>query len=123
MIRDPDQRLAVATLSQHADDIENLNPAYRAELRAWTTDDPLRGDGVPNIAVPHVDGSAEDEVPIRDYDTRGTGALPVLTHSPATSASSWSAPPPTPPATGCGQARHSSGSCWRSPGTASWPAR
>jgi hypothetical protein len=81
VVRDPDQRLAVATLSQHADDIENLNPAYRAELRAWTSDDPLRRDGVPGTAVPHVDGSAQDEVPIRDFDTRGVGGLPAATRS------------------------------------------
>jgi hypothetical protein len=78
-VRDPDQRLAVATLSRHADDIENLNPAYRAELRAWTTDDPGRRDGVPALAVPRVDGSARDEVPMRDFDTRGTGGLPAGT--------------------------------------------
>jgi hypothetical protein len=81
VVRDPDQRLIVATLSQQADDIENLNPAYRAELRAWTTDDPLRADGVPHRAVPHVDGGSEDEVPIRDFDTHGTGGLPARTHS------------------------------------------
>lgn len=81
VVRDPDQRLAVATLSQHADDLENLNPAYRAELRAWTSDDPLRRDGVPGTAVPHVDGSAQDEVPIRDFDTRGVGGLPAETRS------------------------------------------
>lgn len=81
VVRDPDQRLAVATLSQHADAIENLNPAYRAELRAWTSDNPARRDGVPNLAVPHVDGSSGDEVPIRDFDTRGTGVLPSETRS------------------------------------------
>jgi len=81
VIRDEDQRLAVARLSQQADAIENLNPAYRAELRAWTTDDPTRLDGVPELAVPHVDTGSGDEVPIRDFDTRGTGALPVQTRS------------------------------------------
>jgi hypothetical protein len=81
VVRDEDQRMTVAALSQHADAIENLNPAYRAELRAWTTDDPDRADGVPNIAVPHVDAGSQDEVPIRDFDTRGTGALPVGTKS------------------------------------------
>jgi nitroreductase len=80
-IRDPEQRIAVATLSQRADAIENLNPAYRAELRAWTSDDPSRRDGVPSLAVPHVDGSSEDDVPIRDFDTRGTGGLPSRTRS------------------------------------------
>src|SRR4051794_31006745 len=81
VVREPDQRVAVASLSQHADDIENLNPAYRAELRAWTTDDPGRRDGVPGLAVPHVDGSAQDDIPIRDFDTRGVGGLPPVTRS------------------------------------------
>jgi len=81
VVRDPAQRVTVASLSQHADDVENLNPAYRAELRAWTTDDPGRRDGVPGLAVPHVDGTAQDEVPIRDFDTRGTGGLPAGTRS------------------------------------------
>ena len=80
-VRDPEQRVMVATLSQRADAIENLNPAYRAELRAWTSDDPSRRDGVPSLAVPHVDGSSEDDVPIRDFDTRGTGGLPPRTRS------------------------------------------
>src|SRR3954447_15170082 len=81
VVRDDDQRATVATLSQHADNVENLNPAYRAELRAWTTDDPSRRDGVPGLAVPHVDGSAEDEGPIRGFATRGTGGLPPVTRS------------------------------------------
>jgi hypothetical protein len=81
VVRDTDQRLAVAILSQQADDIENLNPAYRAELRAWTSAAPGRRDGVPDLAVPHVDGSSQDEVPIRDFDTHGDGGLPAATHS------------------------------------------
>ncbi len=75
------QRFAVASLSQHADAIETLDPAYRAELRAWTSDDPGRRDGVPSLAVPHVDGTAHDEIPIRDFDTRGSGFLPADTRS------------------------------------------
>lgn len=81
VVRDPDERIVVASLSQRADDIENLNPAYRAELRAWTSDDPARRDGVSPLAVPRVDGSAQDEVPIRDFDTRGKGGLPAATRS------------------------------------------
>jgi hypothetical protein len=80
-VRDTEARVVVAMLSQRADAIENRNPAYRAELRAWTTDDPGRRDGVPSLAVPHVDGSAQDDVPIRDFDTRGTGGLPARTRS------------------------------------------
>jgi nitroreductase len=81
VIRRPEQRVAVAALSQHADAIEHLNPAYRAELRAWTSNDPTRRDGVPGSAVPHVDAGSEDEVPIRDFDTHGSGGLPTGTHS------------------------------------------
>ena len=42
-----DDRRAVTLLSQEADRIENDDPAYRAELRAWTAVDPGRADGVP----------------------------------------------------------------------------
>ena len=81
VVRDPEQRITVASLSQHADEIENLNPAYRAELRAWTSADPGRRDGVPATVVPHVDGTSGDEVPIRDFDSHGQGFLPTNTQS------------------------------------------
>jgi len=81
IVTSPDHRLAVARLSQQADQIENADPAYRAELRAWTSDDPCRTDGVPTFAIPHVDGRAEDDLPVRDFDTRGGGELPALTRS------------------------------------------
>ena len=74
-------RLITASLSQQADRAQNSDPAYRAELRAWTSDDPRRRDGVPAMAVPHVDGGSEDDIPIRDFDTRGMGWLPTATRS------------------------------------------
>ncbi len=77
----PEHRLATARLSQQADDLETIDPAYRAELRAWTSDDPGRRDGVPAMAVPHVAAGAHDELPIRDFDTNGW--LPGGTHSSA----------------------------------------
>ena len=43
-----EHRVAIAMLSQKADALENANPAYRAEIRAWTTTDPRRRDGVPS---------------------------------------------------------------------------
>lgn len=79
-IRREEDRIAVAVVQQRADREQNSDPAYRAELRAWTTDDPDRADGVPALAVPH-GGVAQDDVPIRDFDTRGTGGLPTETHS------------------------------------------
>jgi nitroreductase len=67
-----EHRSAVARLSQLADRLETADPAYRAELRAWTTDDPARVDGVPAYAVSSVNGPAHDDIPIRDFDTAGT---------------------------------------------------
>jgi hypothetical protein len=77
----PDDRQALARLSQQADTDLITDPAYRAELRAWTSNDPARNDGVPASAVPHVDGTARDEIPIRDFDTHGDGLLPAQTNS------------------------------------------
>jgi hypothetical protein len=81
VVREPDQRVTVAALAQRANDVENVNPAYRAELRAWTTDDPSRVDGVPMGAVPFGDGDSGDEVPMRGFDVRGAGGLPARTES------------------------------------------
>lgn len=77
----PRHRSATARLTQEADRQENADPAYRAELRAWTSADVTRRDGVPAVAVPHVNGSAEDDIPIRDFDTSGMGWLPGNTRS------------------------------------------
>jgi nitroreductase len=80
-IVDQGHRITTALLTQRADESENADPAYRAELRAWTSDDPAAPEGVPSSAVPYVDGTAADDIPIRDFDPRGTGALPAGTHS------------------------------------------
>lgn len=80
-VREPDDRVAVAVLSQRADAVENADPAYRAELRHWTGGAVDRVDGVPSAAVPHTTGQAHDDVPIRDFDTDGAGQLPVETRS------------------------------------------
>lgn len=76
-----EHRHELARLSQIADRIENSDPGYRAELRRWTSDDPRRLDGVPAFAVPRVNGMADDEIPLRDFDTHGMGWLPSMTHS------------------------------------------
>jgi nitroreductase len=76
-----EHRLVAARLSQQADATQNGDPAYRAELRAWTSDDPRRRDGVQAMAVPYVDAGSEDDLPVRDFDTHGMGWLPTATHS------------------------------------------
>jgi len=80
-ISQPEHRIATAVLSQQADAEQNASPAYRAELRAWTSDDPSRRDGVPASAVPRTGAGAGDDIPIRDFDTGGTGWLPIETRS------------------------------------------
>lgn len=80
-IRREDQRQILAQLSARADAILYADPRYRAELRSWTTEDPHRTDGVPSWVVPHVDGNSGDEIPLRDFDTRGSGRLPARTES------------------------------------------
>jgi hypothetical protein len=83
MIRvvDEDDRMTVARLSQRADALQYSDGAYRAEIRAWTTADPNRMDGVPARAVPHFDAGTGDEIPIRDFDSTGAGWLPTDTQS------------------------------------------
>jgi nitroreductase len=81
VIRDSGQRELVAELSRQADEIESNDPAYQAEIRAWTTDDPRRADGVQAMSVPRVDAGPTDEVPLRDFDQHGMGWLPAGTHS------------------------------------------
>ena len=76
-------RRLVARVTQQADKIQNADPAYRAELRQWTNRPQEAGDGIPPVAVPHVDGVHQDDVPIRDFDTSGAGALSPETHSSA----------------------------------------
>jgi nitroreductase len=78
-----DDLARVAQLSQLADRVENADPAYRAELRAWTSDDPRRLDGVSHVTVPYSGHGAQsrNELPIRDFDTRGMGWLPADPHS------------------------------------------
>jgi hypothetical protein len=48
----PDDRLATTRLTRLAERIEKTDPAYRAELRAWTSDDSGRWDAVPAHSLP-----------------------------------------------------------------------
>jgi len=77
----PDDRVLVSRLTREATDEQLLDPGYRAEIRAWTTDDPRRSDGVQAMTVPRVTSDSSDELPIRDFDSVGMGWLPARTHS------------------------------------------
>ncbi|MGY1708801.1 Acg family FMN-binding oxidoreductase [Geodermatophilus sp. SYSU D00758] len=81
-----DHRRLLARLTREADRLQNADPAYRAEIRRWTTRRPGEGDGVPPSAVPRVEGRQHDDLqhddlPLRDFDSTGAGALPVGTRS------------------------------------------
>ncbi len=74
-----DQHRLLARLTQVADARQHQDAAYRAELRRWTNRPAASQDGIVSAAVPHVDGSARDDLPVRDFDTRGDGELPTST--------------------------------------------
>jgi len=81
VIEKPAHRLAAARLSQRAEAIENADPHYRAELRAWVTEDPRRSDGVVFATVPNGAGPVGARVPMRDYGAADGGGLPEHTRS------------------------------------------
>jgi len=72
-------RRATARLSRLADAIQLADPAYRSELRAWTTTDPHRGDGVltTTIAQAGLPAAGADDLPLRKFDSSGRGWLPA----------------------------------------------
>jgi nitroreductase len=74
-----EHRQSVARLSELADSVEVNDPAYRAELRAWTSHDPRRLDGVQASAVAYagVGAVSSEALPIRVFDTDGMGWLPA----------------------------------------------
>lgn len=79
----PEHRAAVSALGALADKLERADPAYLAEVAAWTTDDPRRVDGVQAASVPYAGVIADrrDPLPIRTFDVRGMGWLPATSDS------------------------------------------
>ena len=80
-VRRDAHREAIAELTRRADAEQYSDPGYRAELRAWTTDDSTRSDGVHVRSVQRVDADSHDDLPLRDFDMRGNGGLPPRTDS------------------------------------------
>ncbi|HST48526.1 Acg family FMN-binding oxidoreductase [Jatrophihabitans sp.] len=83
VVSDRSHRVATASLSRRAEAIEQSDPAYRAELRAWVTDDQQRSDGVPVSTLPRPVPSGAPcgtgEVPLRNYADPGDAGLPDVT--------------------------------------------
>ena len=80
-VRSREARSTVAELTREADRLQNADPAYRAELRRWTSRPVSEGDGVPAGSVPRTAGPRTEDVPVRDFDVRGAGGLPRRTNS------------------------------------------
>jgi nitroreductase len=64
-VAEPAARDGLLNLARTAEARQRQNPAYRAELRRWTTDDPYREDGVPLEAVGP--WSTTQDMPVRDF--------------------------------------------------------
>jgi hypothetical protein len=107
----PGDQLATDRLSRLADQIQSADPAGRAELHAWTSDDLGRWDAIP---VAHGRASAirpgQDARPDRSRPstTQCLLVLGTVDDDPV----SW---------VRAGEAW--SGCCWRSPAWATWPPR
>ncbi|HZC72612.1 MAG TPA: hypothetical protein VE442_18085 [Jatrophihabitans sp.] len=82
-ITHPRHREAIVRLTVQADHFERSDPAYLAEIAAWTTDDPRRPDGVQAASVPYAGALADEHerLPIRGFDVRGMGWLPASSGS------------------------------------------
>jgi nitroreductase len=76
-IRGNGQLRAVTALSQRAAAQAEADPAYRAEMRAWTTDPTDLADTVPAVAVPH----SGHGIPVRALGLRGPGGAPTAINS------------------------------------------
>ncbi|MEO6503369.1 MAG: nitroreductase family protein [Jatrophihabitantaceae bacterium] len=76
VIEEPAHRRATALLSQRADAIEDADPRYRAELRAWVTGDSRRTDGVSFATVPGGPDPTGGRVRIRDFGAQEGAGLP-----------------------------------------------
>lgn len=80
VLGEPAHRRAVTSLSRQAEAIEHADPAYRAELKAWVTDDGYRDDGVPVTALPRPAAPdaplREGELPLRTFADPGDLGLP-----------------------------------------------
>ncbi len=68
----PEQMPMLAVSAEHAAGVELGDPAYRAELRRWTSRPESSGDGVPTATAVR---PALRRVPVRDYTPDGQAGL------------------------------------------------
>lgn len=78
VLRTPAEHRQIAELGRYAAAVEEADPDYGAELRAWTTDDPRRPDGVQAMSIPFTGPPrrGDGEWTARDFDAHRAGWLP-----------------------------------------------
>lgn len=78
--REGEEMIALAVAVARAEQLEQNDPAFRAELDAWIrTDDDTQPDGVPATAIPHVHAGhpRHTDVSVGDYGLDTPGKLPI----------------------------------------------
>lgn len=80
VVETDEARATTARLVQVADAAENDNPAYLAEMRAWTTSIATRRDGVTTRSYP-MSTTDRGDLPIRDFGVKVGGQMPPVTDS------------------------------------------
>jgi hypothetical protein len=70
----PDQVAELTVIADRAAAAETADPAYRAELSAWTHRPDDAEDGVPRSTAV---GEVRRRIPLRDFTLDGTGGLPA----------------------------------------------
>lgn len=82
IIDSEDARHATARLVREADAAENDNPAYLAELRAWTTNIGGRPDGITTRSYP-MSTTDRGDLPLRDFGVKVGGQMAPVSDSNA----------------------------------------
>jgi hypothetical protein len=79
-----EEEAAIAVLLDQAEQLEQRDPAYLAELRAWMRPDPTAPDGVPAAALPQGDPSSRvTNYAVRDFTGGDAATAPATASTPA----------------------------------------
>jgi nitroreductase len=82
-ITEAEEEATIAVLLDQAEQLEQRDPAYLAELRAWTRTDPAATDGVPVTAVPDDRAARATNFVVRDFTSGDPRAAPAAAPTPA----------------------------------------
>jgi nitroreductase len=78
---DPDEALNLAVVVTEADQFEQRNAEYLAEMTRWIRPESTQHDGVPITSIPHVGSGSprHTDVPVRDFEVGVSGAQLIPT--------------------------------------------